>query len=50
MIETYADRTLTTQLAVKRDLVHPEIGASVDLRMDKVALSEITIDLQWENR
>jgi len=39
MLETYADRPLTTQLAVKRDFVHSEIGASADLRMDKVELS-----------
>src|SRR5262249_18405066 len=36
MLETYADRPLTTQLAFKRDFVHSEIGARADLRMDKV--------------
>jgi hypothetical protein len=36
MLETYADRPMTTQLTVKRDFVHSEIGASADLRMDKV--------------
>ena len=35
MLETYADRPLTTQLAVKRGFVHFEIGASADLKMDK---------------
>jgi hypothetical protein len=34
----YADRPLTTQLTVKRDFVHSEIGARADLRMDKVEL------------
>jgi hypothetical protein len=38
MLETYADRPMTTQLTVKRDFVHSEIGASADLRMDKVEL------------
>jgi hypothetical protein len=38
MLETYADRPFTTQLTVKRDFVHSEIGASADLRMDKVEL------------
>src|SRR5215470_2803675 len=38
MLETYADRPSTTQLTVKRDFVHSEIGASADLRMDKVEL------------
>src|SRR5215510_15449896 len=36
---TDADRPLTTRLTVKRDFVHSEIGASADLRMDKVELS-----------
>src|SRR5262250_619687 len=35
MLETYADRPLTTQLTVKRGFVHFEIGASADLKMDK---------------
>ena len=39
MLETYADRPMTTQLTVKPDFVHSEIGASADLRMDKVKLS-----------
>jgi hypothetical protein len=38
MPETYADRPLITQFTVKRDFVHSEIGASADLRMDKVTL------------
>jgi len=38
MLETYADRPLTTQLTVKRDFVRSEIGASADLRTDKVEL------------
>ena len=38
MLETYADRPMTTQLTVKPDFVHSEIGASADLRMDKVEL------------
>jgi len=29
---------MTTQLTVKRDFVHSEIGARADLRMDKVTL------------
>jgi hypothetical protein len=39
MLVTYADSPLTTQLTVKRDFVHSEIGAGADLRMDKVELS-----------
>ena len=39
MLETYADRPMATQLTVKPDFVHSEIGASADLRMDKVELS-----------
>src|SRR5215471_16303709 len=38
MLETYADRPLTMRLTVNRDFVHSEIGASADLRMDKVEL------------
>jgi hypothetical protein len=38
MLETYADRSMTTQLTVKSDFVHSEIGASADLRMGKVEL------------
>lgn len=38
MLETYTDRPLITQLTVKRDFVHSEIGARADLRMDKVEL------------
>jgi len=43
MLETYADRPLTTQLTVKRDFIHSEIGASADLRMDKVHLRDAQI-------
>jgi len=43
MLETYADRPWTTQLTLKRDFVHSEIGASADLRMDKVELKRFEI-------
>jgi hypothetical protein len=40
MLETYANRPMITQLTVKLDFVHSEIGARADLRMDKVEPSE----------
>src|SRR5215470_17453370 len=43
MLETYADRPSTTQLTVKCDFVHSEIGARADLRMDKVELVEKSV-------
>src|SRR5262245_27408531 len=47
MLETYADRPLIKQLTVKRDFVHSEIGASADLRMDKVELRRTEMRKQF---
>src|SRR5215470_1563950 len=44
MLETYADRRLAMRLTVKRDFVQSEIGASADLRLDKVELTSLRHD------